>query len=244
VNYTALSTKTGGNRSLAAGGGALSGALLQSIAAADRHVKGRLRGFIVRAPEHARTMMSNHWLPISARRYPKVQWSRDSMMRLSTLGSALERRVSLSEIERLDSSTIHEQWVGVVDDDASLRIALARVLRSNGMHVEIFASAEDYLDRAVPGRPACLVLDIHLGGMSGFQLQQQLLSDGVAPPIIFITAHDNIYTAHDHIFGAAGSRAAEYLRKPFDTNALVALIRPHLSAASQEPHVLPRAAGI
>jgi len=113
--------------------------------------------------------------------------------------------------------------VGVVDDDVSLRTALARALRGNGIRVETFSSAEDYLGRSVVGEPECIVLDIHLGGMSGFDLQDLLKSKGVAPPIIFITAHDEMFSERARSISANG-----YLRKPFDTNALVALLRPHL----------------
>lgn len=134
--------------------------------------------------------------------------------------------MSLSEINRPPGPMVRkESWVGVVDDDASLRIALGRALRGSGIRVEVFASAEDFLFRDIPGDPDCLVLDIHLGGMSGFALQQRLASDGVAPPIIFITAHEDMFAAATRCSGACG-----YLRKPFDTNALLALIQPHLSA--------------
>jgi FixJ family two-component response regulator len=116
------------------------------------------------------------------------------------------------------------KWVGVVDDDASIRCSLARVFRGNGIRVETFRSAEEYLERTVPGEPQCIVLDVHLGALSGFDLQDRLLSNGAAPPIIFITAHDDIPATRL----APRGGAAGYLRKPFDTDALVALVRRHL----------------
>jgi len=125
------------------------------------------------------------------------------------------------------STTQHGAWVGIVDDDASLRIALARALRGNGIRAETFASAEEFLRRAVAGDPECLVLDIHLTGLSGFDLRDLLASRGGAPPIIFITAHDDMLSQQAHACGASG-----YLRKPFETTALVALVRPHLRTAS------------
>ena len=124
---------------------------------------------------------------------------------------------------RSASTRPREFWVGIVDDDASLRTALARALRGNGIRVETFSSAEDFLQRSVAGEPACIVLDVHLGGMSGFDLQDLLISEGIAPPIIFITAHDDLFSARARSDGSDG-----YLRKPFDMNALVALLRPHL----------------
>ena len=116
------------------------------------------------------------------------------------------------------------EWVGVVDDDASIRISLARVFRGNGIRVETFASAEEYLERTVPGEPTCLVLDVHLGELTGFELQDRLASDGTAPPIIFITGHDDVPPARlRQSDGMPG-----FLRKPFDTELLVALVRRHL----------------
>ena len=117
----------------------------------------------------------------------------------------------------------HEFWVGVVDDDESMRIALARVLRGNGISAETFGSAEEFLLRAVTGQPECLVLDVHLGEMNGFELRDRLASDGTPPPIIFITGHDDTPAER-----ARSGGSCAFLRKPFDTNDLVALLRPHL----------------
>jgi len=117
-------------------------------------------------------------------------------------------------------------WVGIVDDDASLRAALARALRVNGIRVETFGSAEEFLQRDVAGNPECIVLDIHLGGLSGFDLRDLLEAKGCAPPIIFITAHDDMLAERARSGGAFG-----YLRKPFETQALVELLRQHLTDA-------------
>jgi FixJ family two-component response regulator len=124
------------------------------------------------------------------------------------------------------SENLPNTWVGIVDDDASLRAALARALRFNGIRVETFGSAEEFLDRDVGGEPDCIVLDIHLGGLSGFDLQARLMAEGGAPPIIFITAHDDTLAERARSNGACG-----YLRKPFETKALVALVRPHLHSS-------------
>lgn len=115
-------------------------------------------------------------------------------------------------------------WVGIVDDDPSLRAALARALRVNGIRVETFGSAEEFLQREVPGAPECIVLDIHLGGLTGFDLRDRLASEGPVPPIIFITAHDDMLAERAKSSGASG-----YLRKPFETQALIALLRQHLN---------------
>jgi FixJ family two-component response regulator len=117
-------------------------------------------------------------------------------------------------------------WVGVVDDDASLRGALARALRGSGIRVETFGSAEEFLARRVRGAPECIVLDIHLGGLSGFELRDHLVAAGAAPPIIFITGHDDVLAER-----ARGSGAAGCLRKPFDVCDLVSLLEPHLRSS-------------
>jgi FixJ family two-component response regulator len=121
------------------------------------------------------------------------------------------------------------EWVGVVDDDASIRCSLVRVFRSNGIRAETFSSAEAYLERTVAGEPRCIVLDVHLGALSGFDLQDLLTAAGRAPPIIFITAHDNFPAER---LAPCGD-ALGYLRKPFDTDTLVALVRRHLQQDSR-----------
>jgi FixJ family two-component response regulator len=117
-------------------------------------------------------------------------------------------------------------WVGIIDDDASLRAALARALRVNGIRVESFESAEEYLQRDALDQPECIILDIHLGGISGFDLQDLLEERGAAPPIIFITAHDDMLAERARRSGAFG-----YLRKPFETQALLALLRESLDGS-------------
>lgn len=111
--------------------------------------------------------------------------------------------------------------IAIVDDDASVCRSLRRLLRSAGYTVATFASAGEFLD-ALPGtRPACLILDIHLSGMSGFELQERLMTDGVSIPIVFITAHDDALTrGRIERSGVAG-----HLWKPFDDQALVDAIR-------------------
>jgi FixJ family two-component response regulator len=81
--------------------------------------------------------------------------------------------------------------VAVVDDDENLRRSFARLLRAAGMRPVAYASAEAYLSDVNRPRFECLVLDLHLPGMSGLQLQEKLNSEGCATPILFITAHDD-----------------------------------------------------
>jgi len=113
------------------------------------------------------------------------------------------------------------EWVAIIDDHASLRSSLARALRLDGFHVEGFASADEYLERGEATRPLCLVLDMHLRGMSGHELAHFLaLERPPPPPVIFISGHDNLLASLDGCCTAHGR-----LRKPFEIDALLALVR-------------------
>jgi FixJ family two-component response regulator len=119
-------------------------------------------------------------------------------------------------------------WVAVVDDDASIRQALARVLSVSGINARTFASAEQYLAQAGQDEPSCLILDVHLPGLNGFELRDELEARGIAPPILFVSALDE--KALHHL-----SRRADppcYLQKPFDSRVLLALVGQHLAAGT------------
>jgi FixJ family two-component response regulator len=106
--------------------------------------------------------------------------------------------------------------IAIVDDDASIRRSLLRVVRSAGYKAEIFASAREFLEWLPRNRAACLVLDIHMSEMSGFDLQERL-----AVPIIFTTAHDDVPTLER----IEQSGAVGHLRKPFDAPIALRAIR-------------------
>lgn len=107
--------------------------------------------------------------------------------------------------------------IAIVDDDPSVRRALRRLVQSAGYMAQTFASARQFLDWLPRGRAGCLVLDIHLDGMSGFDLQERLVADGAGVPVILITAHDDASTrARIEKSGAAG-----HLWKPVDDQALL-----------------------
>jgi FixJ family two-component response regulator len=107
--------------------------------------------------------------------------------------------------------------ISIVDDDPSVRRALNRLVGSAGYLVETFGSAGDFLGSSSSTRTACLVLDIYMEGMTGFELQDQLEADRLAIPIIFMTAHDDPATRER----IRRSGAAGYLGKPFDGQALL-----------------------
>ena len=110
--------------------------------------------------------------------------------------------------------------ISIVDDDPSVCRALGRLVQAAGYAVETFASAHEFLDSSPSDRTACLVLDIHLNGMSGFDLEERLRTERVAIPIIFITADDDV-AIRERI---RGSGAAGYLAKPVDGQALLDVI--------------------
>jgi FixJ family two-component response regulator len=120
--------------------------------------------------------------------------------------------------------------VYVVDDDPSVRHTTERLIRSMGYYVQTFASAQEFLDLARPSGPACLVLDIRMPGLTGLELQQQLLQSGNPLPVIFITAHGDIPMA----VRAMKAGAAEFLAKPFKSsdlkNAIQAAVARHEEA--------------
>ncbi len=111
--------------------------------------------------------------------------------------------------------------VYVVDDDASVCNAVRRLLRSAQYRVYTFTSAEEFRQSDFKSRPGCLLLDIRLPGISGFDLQEQLLDSGVRMPVIFITGHDRAGMEEQ----AMSLGATAYLRKPFDEIALLGAIR-------------------
>lgn len=116
---------------------------------------------------------------------------------------------------------MHVPVIAIVDDDPSVRRSLHRLVESAGYRGDTFASAGAFLDSLSRSLPACLVLDVHLDGMNGFELQTRLVQARAEVPIIFITAHDDAGTrARLERSGAAG-----HLWKPFDDDALLALIR-------------------
>ena len=100
--------------------------------------------------------------------------------------------------------------VFVVDDDASVREALGRLIRSAGLRVEAFASAEEFLNRPRANAPSCLVLDVQLPDLSGLDLQRRMADANHEIPIVFITGHGDIPTT----VRAMKAGAVEFLTKP------------------------------
>jgi FixJ family two-component response regulator len=115
----------------------------------------------------------------------------------------------------------------VIDDDVSVLRALQRLLVADGFDVETFSSAENFLESRHRGTATCLVLDVHLGGLSGFELHDQLVASGGRIPVVFITAHDDAPTRER----ARRAGAIDYLRKPFDDESLIQAINRAIGRA-------------
>src|SRR5919108_6197254 len=107
--------------------------------------------------------------------------------------------------------------VFVVNDDPSIRDALTSLIRSVGLGVETFGSAQAFLTRQPPDAPGCLVLDVRLPGLSGLDLQRELVAAEMTMPIIFITGHGDIPMTVQ----AMKAGAVEFLTEPFRDQELL-----------------------
>jgi FixJ family two-component response regulator len=110
------------------------------------------------------------------------------------------------------------QRVSIVDDDESVRDAIKSLLKSMGLTADVFASAEEFLNSDYMNDTGCLILDVRMPGMSGFELQHQLVDANCRIPIIFVTAHGDDEEARER---AMQSGAIDFLRKPFNEDALL-----------------------
>jgi FixJ family two-component response regulator len=120
-------------------------------------------------------------------------------------------------------------WVFVTDDDPSVRKALARLLKSAGFQAKAFGSAEDFLREPLPDAPACAVLDVHLPGLDGLDLQRALAEKDATLPVVFITGHGDIPTT----VRAMRAGAVDFLPKPFDDRDLLAAVRQAIARHAQ-----------
>ena len=119
----------------------------------------------------------------------------------------------------------------VVDDDASVREALSSLIRSVGLRVEAFASAQEFLAHPQADAPSCLVLDVQLPGLSGLDLQQELAKADIQIPIVFLTGHGDIPTS----VRAIKAGALEFLTKPFNDEDLLDAIQQGIARNQRAP---------
>ena len=122
--------------------------------------------------------------------------------------------------------------VFVVDDDAAVRDAIQSLIRSVGLYVEGFASAQDFLRSKRPDVPGCLVLDIRLPGFSGLQLQSKLADADIRIPIVFMTGHGDTPMTVKAMKGGA----VEFLTKPFRDQDLLDAVQQALESDRSARH--------
>jgi FixJ family two-component response regulator len=114
-----------------------------------------------------------------------------------------------------------EPIVFVVDDDQSVREGIQSLLTSAGFSVDTFPTAKMFLNHPRPDRPACVILDVRMPGLSGLDLQRELTKTGVSIPIIFVTGHGNVRMTAQ----AMKAGAVEFLTKPFREQELIDAVR-------------------
>jgi FixJ family two-component response regulator len=122
-----------------------------------------------------------------------------------------------SETRAATARVGQQPLVCVVDDDTAMLRALRLLIATCGFCVETYASAEQFLESPHSRTIACLIVDVHLGGVSGLDLYEGLARSGSSIPVIFITAYDDGPTRER----ARRRGAVEYLTKPFDEGALI-----------------------
>jgi FixJ family two-component response regulator len=118
--------------------------------------------------------------------------------------------------------------IAVVDDDPSVRKALARLLRASDLDAEAYGSAAQFLQSLPKSAPDCLVLDLQMPEMTGLALQRELARSGIRLPVVMITGHDEPGMQARCV--AAG--VAAYLRKPLDEKTLLAAIDNAIDASN------------
>lgn len=116
------------------------------------------------------------------------------------------------------------ECVALVDDEAPVRQALGRLLRLAGYEVLSFASGEEFLDSLVSRVPDCVLLDIHMPGLTGLQVRDRLAAAQAALPVVFITASEDAALASEVSCG----RAIGLLRKPFSRQVLLGAVEAAL----------------
>ena len=121
--------------------------------------------------------------------------------------------------------------VAIVDDEEGIRKALSRLLRASGLEAESYANGQEFLDAASGHRPDCVVLDLHMPGMSGLQVLRKLKAAGQRLSIVVITAHDEPETRERCI----DAGACAYLRKPLEDRLLLNAISAALRTGVAGP---------
>ncbi len=140
------------------------------------------------------------------------------------------RRVTAEPGSSVGADPDDRPIVFVIDDDDSVRRSLERLLRSVNLDVRTFGSAREFVDLALPDRPACVVLDLRLPGPSGLELQESLIRAGRHLPIIFISGYADVPSS----VRAIKAGAIDFLQKPFSDQSLLDIIHRALDRDREE----------
>lgn len=125
--------------------------------------------------------------------------------------------------------------IAVVEDEEPVRKALSRLLRAAGLHTVTFEGSEAFLESLAIAHPDCLIVDLHMPGMSGLELMREMKARDMTIPVIMITAHDEPLSRRRSLDAGAYS----YMRKPLDEAALLDAIA---EAMGRRPAFTPRRA--
>jgi FixJ family two-component response regulator len=120
--------------------------------------------------------------------------------------------------------------IAIVDDEESIRRALKRLMIAAGFKAESFASATEFFEALRMTHPACVILDLHMPIMSGFDIQQRLRDENNHVPVVVITGHDSAESQQRALAGGA----VAYLRKPVNDEALLRAISTAVSSRSND----------
>ena len=135
-------------------------------------------------------------------------------------------KIRISKVKRWKVAVSNNSIISIVDDDESVREAIESLIKSIGYRAEVFASAEDFLNRSTQHCSDCLILDVRMPGMNGLDLQRQLVANNCGIPVIFISAHGDEETRSL----ALKVGAIDFLLKPFSEEALLVAIQAALNS--------------
>jgi FixJ family two-component response regulator len=136
-----------------------------------------------------------------------------------------------SQHERWQVALASTQLIAVVDDDELVREATKELIETIGLAARTFVSAESFLDSDYVSQTSCVIADVHMPGLNGFQLHRQLLDSGRDIPIIFITAFPDERFRERALKGGAIC----YLKKPFNPTHLLTCVRSALTSRDSKP---------
>ncbi len=125
--------------------------------------------------------------------------------------------------------------IHIVDDDLGFLKGIQRLLTAHGFAVKAFSSGEDFEKRADPQEADCLILDVHMGHLSGIELTERLIRSGCKAPVVLITANDS-----DHVREAASNAGCcAFLQKPIPADILIGTLRSIAGSAFSPSHGWP-----